>query len=101
MSAPRLAKGGLAVKPTRSRGGCCECRRLHRKCDERRPHCANCLTVGKTCSYNKNLSWGGRPFGKSPFGKALAAGVVPITSTGSSVSAGEEPSWAAKCKEKS
>ncbi|SPJ71743.1 uncharacterized protein FTOL_01471 [Fusarium torulosum] len=91
MSPSRPAEsGGVVAKPTRSRFGCRECRRLHRKCDEQRPHCDNCLSVGKTCSYNKPLSWGGRPFGKSPFGKALAAGVVPITSTGSSASTDRE-----------
>ncbi|KAH6874417.1 fungal-specific transcription factor domain-containing protein [Thelonectria olida] len=86
MSESRPAKSGGSAKPTRSRQGCRECRRLHRKCDERRPHCDNCLSVGKTCSYKKNLSWGGRPFGKSSFGKTLGAGVVLVNSTGSSTS---------------
>lgn len=68
-------------KPTRSRGGCRECRRLHRKCDETRPACHNCTTSAKSCSYNKPLSWGGRPFNKSPFRHALAGDVVAVQDT--------------------
>lgn len=78
MSASGSTKRDAAGKQTRSRNGCCEYRRLHRRCDEQYPSCESCLSRGKTCSYAKNFSWGGRPFGKLLFGKALAAGVVPI-----------------------
>ena len=48
-------------KLKRSRNGCNECRRLHRRCDEAKPECQSCLNSGKQCSYQKSLSWGGRP----------------------------------------
>ncbi|CAH0020057.1 unnamed protein product, partial [Clonostachys rhizophaga] len=35
----------------RVRTGCWPCRRRHRKCDERRPTCDNCLSKGSTCQY--------------------------------------------------
>ena len=62
----------------RSRNGCNECRRLHRRCDESKPECQGCKGSGKPCSYNRTLSWGGRPFGKSPFRTALEGGVGEI-----------------------
>ncbi|KAL1952669.1 hypothetical protein VTO42DRAFT_4551 [Malbranchea cinnamomea] len=55
----------------RSRSGCAECRARHRKCDERKPSCSNCLKNGKQCDYTVRLSWGGRPFSKSRFGQCL------------------------------
>ncbi|KLJ05323.1 hypothetical protein EMPG_11195 [Blastomyces silverae] len=55
----------------RSRSGCTECRRRHRKCDETRPSCSSCRRTGKECSYEVRLSWGGRPFCKSRFGDCL------------------------------
>lgn len=64
-----------ATRAKRSRNGCNECRRLHRRCDERKAGCQNCKDVGKSCSYNRTLSWGGRPFSKSPFRVALEGGV--------------------------
>ena len=66
------------AKLKRSRNGCTECRRLHRRCGEEKPTCANCRESGKVCSYQKPLSWGGRPFKKSTFGNALGSGVVEI-----------------------
>lgn len=68
-----------APKLKRSRNGCNECRRLHRRCDEGKPACLNCREAGKVCSYEKPLSWGGRPFRKSTFGHALGSGVVEIS----------------------
>lgn len=44
---------------------------MHRKCDEKKPSCAACVRGKKTCSYGLKLSWGGRPFGKSRFGKCI------------------------------
>ncbi|KAK5173852.1 uncharacterized protein LTR77_002533 [Saxophila tyrrhenica] len=73
----------VAPKTKRSRNGCNECRRLHRRCDEGKPECQNCKDAGKSCSYNRTLSWGGRPFNKSPFRAALEGGVGEIA-TGSS-----------------
>ncbi|OJD25406.1 hypothetical protein ACJ73_03218 [Blastomyces percursus] len=55
----------------RSRSGCTECRRRHRKCDETRPNCSSCRITGRECSYKVRLSWGGRPFRKSRFGDCL------------------------------
>ncbi|PON28797.1 hypothetical protein TGAM01_v201905 [Trichoderma gamsii] len=63
----------------RSRGGCGECRRVHRKCDERRPSCGRCVATRKACSYHKPLSWGGRPFAKSSFGVLAANEAVSAT----------------------
>jgi len=74
------------AKTRRSKNGCNECRRLHRRCDEGKPECQNCRDAGKSCSYNRTLSWGGRPFGKSPFRAALEGGVGEIE-TGSSIQA--------------
>lgn len=75
---PSPPNSGQSKKAIRSRSGCVECRRLHRKCDEMRPYCDNCANAGKMCSYKKTLSWGGRPFGKSSFGKVMATGVVTV-----------------------
>ncbi|KAK3333778.1 hypothetical protein B0T19DRAFT_459222 [Cercophora scortea] len=35
----------------KSRRGCLECKRRHIKCDESRPHCINCTTAERKCSY--------------------------------------------------
>ncbi|KAB8253796.1 fungal-specific transcription factor domain-containing protein [Aspergillus pseudonomiae] len=35
----------------RSRSGCLVCRRLHKKCDERRPECTRCVLKGKLCQW--------------------------------------------------
>ncbi|KAJ5376423.1 hypothetical protein N7509_013309 [Penicillium cosmopolitanum] len=35
----------------RSKSGCLVCRRLHKKCDERRPICTRCLLKGKACQW--------------------------------------------------
>lgn len=79
-----------APKPApirRSRGGCRECRRRHRRCDEAKPACAYCSGVGITCDYSKELSWGGRPFKKSRFGQCLGqnsgVGVFKVNSEAS------------------
>ncbi|KIV84589.1 hypothetical protein, variant [Exophiala sideris] len=74
----KSTSGVASSTQKRSRAGCRECRRLHRKCDETQPACLNCSDAGKTCAYSKPLSWGGRPFPKSPFGQALTAGVVAV-----------------------
>ena len=43
---------------TRSRGGCWTCKRLHRKCDERKPTCERCQRLNKVCEgYSVNLVW--------------------------------------------
>ncbi|EXJ86318.1 hypothetical protein A1O3_03269 [Capronia epimyces CBS 606.96] len=67
----------------RSRTGCEECRRRHWKCNEAKPACAYCQSVGRPCVYSRQLSWGGRPFKKSRFGKCLDSGARAVTSTGS------------------
>lgn len=71
----------VGEKPRRSRTGCQNCRRLHRKCDETKPACLECLGSGKQCVYGLRLSWGGRPFAKSSFGRCLqtAVAVVPVS----------------------
>jgi hypothetical protein len=66
------------AKLTRSRQGCAECRRRHRRCDEVKPVCGYCKSVGRDCNYTRQLAWGGRPFKKSRFGKCLEAGVQLI-----------------------
>ncbi|KAH8655885.1 hypothetical protein BX600DRAFT_470465 [Xylariales sp. PMI_506] len=35
----------------RSRNGCRECKRRHRRCDESRPSCLNCVESNQRCSY--------------------------------------------------
>ncbi|KAF2168168.1 hypothetical protein M409DRAFT_53475 [Zasmidium cellare ATCC 36951] len=44
-------------KIRRSRNGCNECRRLHRRCGEQKPACETCVTDGKECSYERTLGW--------------------------------------------
>lgn len=78
MSTSRDSQEPGTSKLKRSRNGCNECRRLHRRCDEEKPACLNCREAGKACSYQRPLSWGGRPFRKSTFGYALESGVVEI-----------------------
>lgn len=61
-----------APRPSkRSRSGCDECRRRHWKCDEAKPTCAFCQSASRVCVYARQLSWGGRPFKRSRFGKCL------------------------------
>lgn len=55
----------------RSRSGCLECRQHHRKCDERRPTCTLCEKYSRNCEYGLRITWGGRPFRKSTFGKCM------------------------------
>lgn len=38
----------------KSRQGCAECKRCHKKCDESRPSCVNCTVTKKQCSYTRN-----------------------------------------------
>ncbi|RTE84129.1 hypothetical protein BHE90_001255 [Fusarium euwallaceae] len=66
-------QGRLPPRITRSRGGCERCRRRRQKCDQKKPSCERCVhaEVGDTCRYELKLSWGGRSFRKSPFGKYL------------------------------
>jgi hypothetical protein len=35
----------------KSRYGCKECKQKHKRCDETRPSCTNCVTNGRRCSY--------------------------------------------------
>lgn len=43
---------------TRSRNGCLTCRKRHRKCDERRPHCLLCAVDGVECEgYSPRFVW--------------------------------------------
>lgn len=68
---PKLLESGVSpVK--RSRNGCAECRRRHRRCDEAKPSCTHCQGTRRVCVYVRQLSWGGRQFKKSRFGKCLA-----------------------------
>ncbi|KAH7182321.1 uncharacterized protein B0J16DRAFT_288396 [Fusarium flagelliforme] len=42
----------------RSRGGCGNCKRRHRKCDQTRPHCRSCEALDVECDgYNRPLRW--------------------------------------------
>ncbi|CRG90714.1 Adhesion and hyphal regulator 1 [Talaromyces islandicus] len=65
-------------KSRRSRTGCNNCRRIHRKCDEAKPVCTGCAASGKQCVYGLRLSWGGRPFAKSSFGNCLETAVAVV-----------------------
>lgn len=67
--------GGQA-KVRRSKNGCRGCRRIRRKCDEQRPSCGRCVANRTLCSYQPIISWGGRAFRKSAFGKI--ADIVPV-----------------------
>ncbi|KXH27275.1 hypothetical protein CSIM01_02559 [Colletotrichum simmondsii] len=43
---------------SRSRSGCLTCKRRHRKCDETKPECLQCLGQGMKCAgYNVVLRW--------------------------------------------
>ncbi|CZR44462.1 uncharacterized protein FPRO_14215 [Fusarium proliferatum ET1] len=68
-SAPETPKP--LPRQTRSRGGCVRCRRRRQKCDESKPSCDRCVEAGSICKYEVTLSWGGRSFAKSTFGKCL------------------------------
>uniref|UniRef100_A0A8H7K159 Zn(2)-C6 fungal-type domain-containing protein n=1 Tax=Bionectria ochroleuca TaxID=29856 RepID=A0A8H7K159_BIOOC len=57
----------------RSRKGCFECRRDHRKCDELRPTCGRCRSLRQGCTYGQRVSWGGRAFDRSSFGQLMAS----------------------------
>ncbi|KAK4222594.1 hypothetical protein QBC38DRAFT_489471 [Podospora fimiseda] len=41
-------------KHHKSRYGCLECKKRHRKCDETRPICVNCGSIGLQCSFSSN-----------------------------------------------
>lgn len=43
----------------KSRRGCSECKRRHVKCDEQRPICLQCSTLGQQCSYAYLDPYGG------------------------------------------
>ena len=81
METPRQ-KTPRASSLRRSRNGCRECRRRHRRCDEIKPACSYCRSVEKACEYSRELSWGGRPFKKSRFGRCITKdqGLVEIPS---------------------
>ncbi|KAM0426083.1 hypothetical protein ACHAPT_008714 [Fusarium lateritium] len=66
-------QGRIPPRITRSRGGCERCRRRRQKCDQKKPSCEKCVQAGAggSCRYELKLSWGGRSFRKSPFGKYL------------------------------
>ncbi|KAJ4322441.1 hypothetical protein N0V84_004797, partial [Fusarium piperis] len=66
-------QGRIPPRVTRSRGGCERCRRRRQKCDQKKPSCERCVQAGTggSCRYELKLSWGGRSFRKSPFGKYL------------------------------
>ena len=70
-----------SVRTKRSRNGCKECRRLHRRCDEGKPECQNCVDAGKPCLFQRQLSWGGRPFKRGPFQSVLESGVGQISTS--------------------
>ncbi|CAG9986776.1 unnamed protein product [Clonostachys byssicola] len=57
----------------RSRKGCFECRRDHRKCDESRPTCGRCCSLRQGCTYGQRISWGGRAFDRSSFGQLMTS----------------------------
>ncbi|KAF5682005.1 cytochrome P450 monooxygenase 4ac1 [Fusarium denticulatum] len=67
--APETSKS--LPRKIRSRGGCVRCRRRRQKCDESKPSCDRCAEAGSICKYEVTLSWGGRSFAKSTFGKCL------------------------------
>lgn len=51
---PRQAKMNSKQKRRthyKSRKGCSECKKRHVKCDEQRPICLQCSTLGRSCSY--------------------------------------------------
>ncbi|KAK6387566.1 hypothetical protein LTS17_000835 [Exophiala oligosperma] len=83
----------MAKQQLRSRGGCRECRRMHRKCSEHRPSCEYCSSTGKECSYDKALRWGGRSFKKSCFGQVLSSGAVVKQSHNTTTAASSNASY--------
>lgn len=78
-------------KPRRSRNGCLECRRLHRKCDETQPSCLACRASRAQCKYGINVKWGGRPFTKSTFGKCLNQSVALLPTDRDPISGTPKP----------
>ncbi|KIW03128.1 uncharacterized protein PV09_05770 [Verruconis gallopava] len=42
----------LRSKHSRSRTGCLPCKARHIRCDEQRPHCANCTNARRACKYS-------------------------------------------------
>lgn len=48
----------LFPRATRSKTGCLTCRRRHKKCDEHKPHCHNCLRNNYVCDgYPESTQW--------------------------------------------
>ncbi|KAK3934434.1 hypothetical protein QBC46DRAFT_462621 [Diplogelasinospora grovesii] len=55
----------------KSRYGCRECKQRHIKCDESRPCCVNCSTLGRRCSYlTTAVSTSKPPLGRHPPGSS-------------------------------
>ncbi|WYZ41225.1 hypothetical protein EsH8_V_000120 [Colletotrichum jinshuiense] len=58
---------------SRTRSGCLTCKRRHRKCDETRPDCLQCLGQGVECEgYNTVLRWGAGIASRGRFAGASA-----------------------------
>ncbi|KAH7028759.1 fungal-specific transcription factor domain-containing protein [Microdochium trichocladiopsis] len=48
--APGSRAAGLRARHSKSKSVCSNCRRRHKKCDERRPSCSDCSRLGLSCS---------------------------------------------------
>lgn len=60
---------------SRTRSGCLNCKRRHRKCDEGRPECLQCIGQGVECEgYQTVLRWGSGIASRGRFAGAL----VPV-----------------------
>ncbi|KXH65405.1 hypothetical protein CNYM01_08975 [Colletotrichum nymphaeae SA-01] len=60
---------------SRTRSGCLNCKRRHRKCDEGRPQCLQCIGQGVECEgYQTVLRWGSGIASRGRFAGAL----VPV-----------------------
>lgn len=56
-----------SVKQTRSHNGCWTCKRRRRKCDEGRPNCQTCFSIGLVCEgYATRLKWGSGVASRGP-----------------------------------
>lgn len=91
------SKSSATQMQRRSRKGCNECRRRHWKCNEAKPSCAYCQSVGRPCVYSRQLSWGGRSFKKSRFGKCLDLGATTINITSPNGTCHGSPGLLAGC----
>jgi hypothetical protein len=78
-NAARFPRQRVRLPYPRSRSGCLVCRRLHKKCDERRPACSRCLANGKDCEWPVAVRREA-DLEKSPFAHEAPSPVREVTS---------------------